>query len=426
MGKNMLQKKELETEQLRKLKILLNYAGIHVPYYRQKFRELRIGLDDINSFYDFQRVPFLVRKTIQKQWHDFLSDEYQEKNLIFRFTSGTTGEPLKCAMTHQERIIAGRHLFRARTRWELDFPARCALLGGATHFAIGDPNSYRDKFSLSKNVLLLLPVLDLSASSLDKYLQELLSFQPNWIYGLPSGVAQIAAHASKNNQRLELPGLKLIELAGEFLTHEHRQVISDVFQISPANQYACSELWGIAFECSLGGMHLLTEHVYVEIIGTKGEDLPLGEIGEVVITGLNNRSQPFIRYKTGDLAKLCNVPCPCGDSHPTIELVDGRVTQRIVGAEEKIGTLIFDAIVKGLFTRGLGGIAQYCVIQRSTILFQVCIVKDYTWTQECQFFFEEQAKKMLGSHIKLQFTFVDKITEQISGKRFSFIVDIKS
>jgi phenylacetate-CoA ligase len=43
-----------------------------------------------------------------------------------------------------------------------------------------------------------------------------------------------------------------------------------------------------------------------------GQEVPPGEIGELVITNLGRPGFPVIRYRTGDLVRLNLAPCDCG------------------------------------------------------------------------------------------------------------------
>ena len=60
-----------------------------------------------------------------------------------------------------------------------------------------------------------------------------------------------------------------------------------------------------------------------------------GEIGEVVITDLNNFCMPFIRYRIGDLAEAMDptAACACGRGAPRVGAIEGRVQSIILGAE---------------------------------------------------------------------------------------------
>ncbi len=63
-----------------------------------------------------------------------------------------------------------------------------------------------------------------------------------------------------------------------------------------------------------------------------GIPLKEGEVGEVVVTGLN-KTYPLIRLATGDLSYIERGTCPCGRTSPRLGGIIGRVdtTARIKG-----------------------------------------------------------------------------------------------
>ena len=82
---------------------------------------------------------------------------------------------------------------------------------------------------------------------------------------------------------------------------------------------------GIAYECEHNnGHHIMAESYIVEILKDGRPALP-GEIGEVVITDLNNFSVPLIRI--GDLAVAVDnsEPCHVGRGLPRIGHIEGRL-----------------------------------------------------------------------------------------------------
>ena len=73
----------------------------------------------------------------------------------------------------------------------------------------------------------------------------------------------------------------------------------------------------------------MDESYVVELL-VDGRPARPGEIGEIVITDLNNFSFPLIRFRIGDLATAVDeVPCACGRAHSRIGRIEGR-TQAIV------------------------------------------------------------------------------------------------
>lgn len=66
-------------------------------------------------------------------------------------------------------------------------------------------------------------------------------------------------------------------------------------------------------------MVLLSHDLYVEILGPDDESLPLGEVGEIVLTGGRNPYFPLLRYRTGDRAALAFVK-----GRPHLRRFEGR------------------------------------------------------------------------------------------------------
>ncbi len=85
-------------------------------------------------------------------------------------------------------------------------------------------------------------------------------------------------------------------------------------------------------ECGLGGaitcpafegMHLRENHILAEIVDERGNVLPEGESGELVITTIGLQAMPMLRYRTGDITRFLP-PCPCGSAARRIAPVSRR------------------------------------------------------------------------------------------------------
>ena len=91
--------------------------------------------------------------------------------------------------------------------------------------------------------------------------------------------------------------------------------------------YATADLGNIAYESEAMEGMILDEGVVVEIVrpGT-GIPVPMGEVGEVVVTTLN-RDYPLVRFATGDLSALMPGQSPCGRTNLRIRGWLGRADQ---------------------------------------------------------------------------------------------------
>jgi len=124
---------------------------------------------------------------------------------------------------------------------------------------------------------------------------------------------------------------------GEMLPASLRQTFEEDYHLATAQAYAVTEPGGaIAYECyRKSGMHIMDEYL-VEIVDPEtGKQLGAGEIGEIVVTPLHNKTWGLIRFGTGDMSSFITEPCPCG-----------RTASRLTGIVGRTG----DAVkVRGMF-----------------------------------------------------------------------------
>ena len=105
-----------------------------------------------------------------------------------------------------------------------------------------------------------------------------------------------------------------------------RQEYSDRGIVCRQN-YATADLGNVAYESeALDGM-IIDEGVILEIVtpGT-GNPVPIGEVGEVVVTSLN-ADYPLIRFATGDLSAFMPGVSSCGRTNVRIKGWMGRADQ---------------------------------------------------------------------------------------------------
>lgn len=115
-------------------------------------------------------------------------------------------------------------------------------------------------------------------------------------------------------------------VSGEALPPSLRELLAgygvDVYQA-----YATADLGVIAYETPARAGLVVDEGVIVEIVrpGT-GDPLPVGEVGEVLVT-LLSAAYPLIRFATGDLSKVLDGPSPCGRTNMRLAGWMGRADQ---------------------------------------------------------------------------------------------------
>lgn len=98
--------------------------------------------------------------------------------------------------------------------------------------------------------------------------------------------------------------------------------------------------------CTGDTHHLHDDHVWLEILDPDtGVPVPEGVTGEIVVTNLNRKLMPLVRYRIGDLARWEEGPCPCGAPGRRFTLL-GRAESLL-----RIGAVRLDAgAIAGLLT----------------------------------------------------------------------------
>ena len=114
-------------------------------------------------------------------------------------------------------------------------------------------------------------------------------------------------------------------VAAERLPESLRTEVQDMFGMHIRQGYGTADVGCIAYECqALGGMHLSTRCLVEICDPATGLPVPMGEIGEVVVTPFT-LDYPLVRLATGDLSRLHDTPCSCGRTAPKLQGILGRV-----------------------------------------------------------------------------------------------------
>ena len=89
--------------------------------------------------------------------------------------------------------------------------------------------------------------------------------------------------------------------------------------------------YGGAVDCHAhAGLHLREADILVEIVDpATGAPLPAGAEGEIVITTLQPRATPLVRYRTGDRGRVLDGRCACGSHLRRLVGLAGRIDDEV-------------------------------------------------------------------------------------------------
>ena len=92
------------------------------------------------------------------------------------------------------------------------------------------------------------------------------------------------------------------------------------------SNYAATETGRIGFQCEKRkGYHFNIDFTAVRLVDESGQDVPAGEVGEVIVSNLHNTATVLLNYRLGDLAEMSAQDCPCGRNLPLLRELHGRV-----------------------------------------------------------------------------------------------------
>ena len=141
----------------------------------------------------------------------------------------------------------------------------------------------------------------------------------DFIDGYTNAIFLFADYLKNNNLKLT-SNIKCVLTTAENLQEFQRKTIEET--IAPVfDTYGCSEINGIAYECSKCGVyHNIDPHVYVEF----GEMIDKEGSRELITTDLDNYAFPLIRYKNDDLGVPYEDDANCSIGFSRLKSVTGR------------------------------------------------------------------------------------------------------
>jgi len=397
----------------RKIKNFLIDVEQHVPYYQQLFKQLKFNPNNVTSLGDLKKLPLTAKPLIREQCEQLKADD--AVGLAKFNTGGSSGEPLIFYIGNKRVSHDVAAKWRATRWWGVDIGDPEAVIWGSPIELSG-----QDKIKLVRDKLLrthLIPAFEMSPVKIDGFIQQIKTLKPKMLFGYPSALAHIAAHAEKTGQVLNDLGIKVAFVTSERLYDHQRAKIEQIFACPVANGYGGRDAGFIAHQCPEGQMHITAEDIIVEIIDNNGDVLPYDQAGEVVVTHLATRDFPFIRYRTGDVGVLSDEQCRCGRGLPLLKEIQGRTTDFIIAQD---GTVLHGlALIYVL--RDLEGVESFKITQYNIDETTVQIVKNQQYKLENDAKIQSEFKQRLGQNVQISVEYVPEIAKEKSGK-FRYVI----
>ena len=327
---------ELERLQWRKLEALLAFAYERVPFYRRLWSAHGVDPRRFRSVRDMVHLPIVSKPDLRRgQDEDAFALGGLGRLELVR-TSGTTGAPLTVPTTaaNFQSKYAGHLRQWYATGWRLGVRSAVLYHAGHPQFQGRDAEGQdAESFVRVRRLALGLahrrlwlrpysaPVSGDDRSPADWY-RAIRRHAPYLVEALEFNAFALHDFVQRRN----LPPLRIPKMfVLGTLSARRRAILADAFSTELFNRYSPHEMEGIAFACERHrGMHVAIDAYHVEVVDDRGVAVGAGETANLVITDLDSRVMPLIRYRIGDLGCAYEDRCECGRGFPLMGDVQGR------------------------------------------------------------------------------------------------------
>ena len=360
-----LSEKEQEVFLENKKLEIVNFHLQNNPFYQE--------LTGLKTFENWNDLPILNKKNLQKPLKERLSKGYSSKKIYVNKTSGSSGDPFVFAKDNYSHAMTWASNIYRFGWYGIDFNTSYqARFYGIPLDFIGNK---KERFKDFLGNRYRFPIFDLSDAILEEFLQKFKSKKFDYINGYTSSIVLFAKFLKNKNIVLKTicPTLKVCVVTSEILFEEDKILMEKQFGVPVINEYGASELDLIAFENPEGEWQVNSETLFVEILDAENNVLPYGKEGRIVITSLFNKAHPFIRYDIGDIGILDPKSTL---KKPILKILFGRTNDiALLPSGKKSPGLTFYYVTKSIIEDD-GNVKEFIIKQTKIDTFEIEYVSE--------------------------------------------------
>ncbi len=331
-----LDAERLASLQFERLRDIVHLAFACSPYYRDRWRALRLHPDRLRSMRDFAAWPVVEREAVREHRLAMRNERMPASALITKATGGSSGTPLVFDLdqaSHERRTAAA---FRGYGWAHAGPGSRQLALWGTAIGPRGIAARLKDGIYWAIQGRRIVSCFDGEPDLAGRFLRELERRRPDAIVAYVNPLDEVARELERRGTPPRWAP-RAIVVGAERLHDFQRERIERVFRAPVHETYGSREFMLIGAECERrSGLHITADQLVVEVLDDDGAPTPRGLEGNVVVTDLFNRGMPLIRYATGDRAIAGFTTCPCGRGLPMLSCVTGRRLDMLVASDGRV------------------------------------------------------------------------------------------
>ncbi len=403
-------------DQRRNLEMLLKWSHDSVPFWRTQLAKvgvIRAGGDV--CLQAFGQIPQLTKDIIRSHG-DQLVSTVPSRGRHINTSGGSTGEPVRLVQDKEfrdtVRAIAGHF-----STWGHYVPGRPLLkLWGSERDVLGG-ESRRTRFARWLRNERWVNAFRLADEDYPGVAELWRRWKPVQVQGYVEALVDCARVLEE--RKLNVPPPRSIISAAGPLPDHIKDRLEATFGAPVLNRYGSREVGDVACNCGRGrGLHVSMPTHRVEVLRPDGSPTEPGEVGEIVITCLFNRSMPLIRYAIGDTGSWAEHLCECGRGWPLLEKVNGRTSDFFVRTD---GSRVHGEFFTHLFY-GLTWIRRFQVVQVALKHISIRIVMEGSASRTDSRTLSDteritqDIRTVMDHDCEVSVEFVDAISPSASGK----------
>jgi len=321
----LMDRKELEELQLKRLKSVVEKVYRNVPFYQKKFKQAGITPQDISSLKDLSKLPTTRKQDLRDNYPFGLFAVPLDEVVRVHASSGTTGKPTVVGYTAND--IATWSDLMAR-----DFVMVGVEKGDIFQNAVNYgffTGGLGVHYGIERMGAMAVPS---GVGNTERQLEIMMDFGVTVLHCTPS-YALYLAETAKARGVVDKLKLRIGCFGAEPWSDESRKELEEALHIKAYDSYGLSEMMGpgVAFECQeQNGLHIWEDHFLIEILDKNEMPCAPGEPGELVVTSLTKEAMPLIRYHTGDVTYIMEDKCPCGRVSRRLHRFLGRADDMLI------------------------------------------------------------------------------------------------
>ncbi len=321
----------LEELQNARLRLLIQRAWEHVPFYRDRWEKAGVTPDEIRRIEDLRRLPVISRRDFEESLalHPPFGNYQGDFHAIrVQASSGTSGRAKPFFQTQNDWNIIANFWARRLHAQDVKRGDILQVVFAYSLFIAG--------FTATEGAMrlgaLVVPAGSGAITPSERQIRILRDWKTQVLVGTPTYILHLADVAQKMglDTRADFDLHTTIHTA-EAMTEPARRAIEGRWGVNAYDSFGSVETGAPTFECEFkNGYHINEDGYLFEILDPETlSPVHEGQEGFITVTSLFKEAAPVIRYNLEDITSIMAEPCPCGRTLKRLAKVKGRASEML-------------------------------------------------------------------------------------------------